>query len=457
MPAEHAIYSVPPERRSQSGYCICKGWNSLAIPRHIGNLLPGLLVLQIPQPYHRIQPKTQCRGTFGPLALEGLNLLAAQKLFGILESIFDRPSAGESGDHLFAFHCQVGTDKRIWRPFVVRIASNDHQQRLFAYMIPDDLLGEDEHGSVVHAFCDEHFLPLPYSLCQETGFFQSISPNASSSPSSWRLCFGQIENDGVFSHVRDYVHMSRTLAYQSRVKAVAMANKAPFGQPGFDLMQHLESQLNMAWATFDSQTHIDWQADGFAFPRRNYSQCYHHQVQPTRESGKHIRKDGVSPFGCSLNVFAGSSKEGIVHIEIDPPFWTERLYQQYGHGLPKTGQFPACFVEESMKGVVGLCEKLRREGYDARNGASGRAQDPATDQGGEDAGCGSCKNREKVFENLIPCRCNSGIHTDLHVLIFLLSKTSESQYVRAYYSLFSFTTVPLRIEYVTITLAMINN
>jgi hypothetical protein len=434
MGTEHTIYSVSPKSHPQSSHCIREGWGCLGVPWHMADLSPGLFVLQVPQPYHRIKAKTHCGGTLGTLTFEALHLLATKQLFRIFESVFDRPSATEAADHLFAFHCEIGSDEKVVRPFAARIASDDHQQRFFAYMVPDDFFGKDKHGSFVFAFGDNNFFPFLYSLCQQKWFFQSFSTYAWSSPSGLCLWFGQIENNGVFSHVRYDLHTFGSLAYQGCVKTVAMANKAPFGQPRFDLAQHLRSQLDMAWPIFDSQPHIDWQADGFAFPRRYYSQGDHHQVQPTRESGKHIRKYRVSPLGCSLNVFARSAKESIVHVEIDLAFWTEHLYQQQREDFPKTGQLPACFVEESMKGIVGLCEKLRREGHNSRNGVSGRAQDPPVDQSSEDLSGWSGKNWKKVFENLTPCRCNNSIHTDLRVLMIFLSKTSESQYVRAQFS-----------------------
>ena len=425
------IYSVSPESYSQRRQCVGEGRYRLGVPRRARNLASGSAVLQIPEPYQRIEPKTYPRRTFGALTFEALRLLGAEQLLCAFESLFDRPSAAETADYSLSFELQIGADKEVVLASATWIASNDHQQWFFADVVPDDLSGVDEHGAFVLAFGDSHLLPLFYGLRKEIRFFQGFAPNAWASPSELCLRFGQIEDDGVFSHVGYDLCTFGSFAYQCRVKAVAMANKAPFGQPGLDLPQHSAGQFGMAWAFFDAQAHIDWQTDGFAFPRRDYSQGDHNQVQTMREDGEHIRKYRVSPPERSLDVFSSPSKERVVQIEVDPAFRAERFDQQQCNDLPETRQLPAGPVEKAVKGVVGSSVKLACKWDNAGDGAPGSTHYPTIDQRSEDLSGWGGKDWKKVFENSAPCRCNGSVHTDLPVLMNFLPKTSERQYVCA--------------------------
>lgn len=436
MAIEHTINSFSPNLLSQAGQCICEaGILLFSIPGQFRQFASGVFVFQVPQPNSRVDPETHCCRPFGALSFEALYLLATEQLFCVLERILDRPSAAETANHLFWFHFEVGGDEKIVGPFAAGISSDDHHQWLFAYVIPDDRFAEDQHGSLVLAFGNNNSFPLLYGLSQQWWFWQDYSSYASSTSPGFCFWFWQVEYDRILSHVRYDFHVFGFLADQSGVKTVAVANKLSIGQPGFDLAEHLQSQFDMAGTILEPQPHVDRQANRFAAPGRFDSQSNHHQVETPRKGCKQIRKHRVSPFGCSLDMFAGPAEKSVVYIEIDCAGRTECLDQQQSKSLPKKGQVPAGIVEETVKGIVRPRKKTGGKWHNAGNSASGRAQNPATDKCGKNIGSWSCKNAKKVIDNVLPSRCNNlCMHTDLHVLMCFPLKTSVGQYARAQFS-----------------------
>ncbi len=436
MAVEHTINSFPPNVLSQTGQCVCKaGIFLFSIPGQSGQFASGVFVLQIPQPNSRVKPEAHCCCPFGALSFEALYLLATEQLLCVLERILDRPSATETTNHFFRFHFEVGGYEKIVGPFAAGVSSDDHQQWLFAYVIPDDWFAEDQLGSLVLAFGNSNSFPFLYGLSQHRWFWQGFSSYAWSASSRFCFWLRQIEDDCIFSHMRYDLRVFGSLADNSGIKAVTVANKLSSRQPGFDLAEHLQSQFYMAGTILEPQPHVDRQTNRFAAPGWFDSQSNHHQVESPRKGCKQIRKHRVAPFGCSLNMFAGPAEKGVVYIDIDCASRTECLDQQQGKCLPKKGQMPVGLVEKTVKGIVWPSEKTGGKRHNAGNSASGCAQNPAADKRGKDICRRVCKHRKKVIDNVLPSRCNNlCIHTDLHVLMFFPLKTSVGQYARAQFS-----------------------
>jgi len=267
---EHKFNSIPPKHSAKATQRIRKARSRLAgIPRLNKKVSLLRFLTKIPQPNSRVQPKAHCCRTFRALSFEALYLLAAKQLFCVLGRILDRPSAAEAANHFSWFHFEVAGDEKILGPFAAGVLTDNHQQWLFAYVIPDDRFAEDQHGSVVLAFGNNDSFPLLYGWTQQGWFGQGFPSYAWSARSGFCFWLRQVEDDRILSHVRYDFHTFGFLADQRGVKAVAVANKPSIGQPRLDLAEHLQGQFDMAGTVLESKPHVDRQAERFARTIKN--------------------------------------------------------------------------------------------------------------------------------------------------------------------------------------------
>src|SRR4030067_1225268 len=111
---EHTFYSLTPKLTPKAPQRIGKARRHLLrIPRRNDETSSFGLLLEIPEPHHRVQPKTQSRRPLRTLAFVGLRLLAAEKLLGLFEGILDRPAVGVAGQDVGRVHCHVGGETEI--------------------------------------------------------------------------------------------------------------------------------------------------------------------------------------------------------------------------------------------------------------------------------------------------------------------------------------------------------
>lgn len=90
---EHTFYSLTPKLSPKAIQRIGKARSQLPmVPRLNEKISLSRLLLEIPEPNHRVQPKTQSRSTFRPFGFVSLRLLRTEKLLVVFEGIFYRPS-----------------------------------------------------------------------------------------------------------------------------------------------------------------------------------------------------------------------------------------------------------------------------------------------------------------------------------------------------------------------------
>ena len=123
---EHTFYSLTPKFATQTTQSICEAWSALlTIPRLDKIIsLTGFLI-DVPQPYHRIEPQTQGRSTFGTLSLIGLRLLGSQRLLGLLERIFNGPAITITTQHLGCGHLKISGKKEVIFFFTLWVSADD--------------------------------------------------------------------------------------------------------------------------------------------------------------------------------------------------------------------------------------------------------------------------------------------------------------------------------------------
>jgi hypothetical protein len=136
---EHTIYSFSPKLATQTRYRIGEaGHVLLTVPRLDHEITGCGFLLEIPHPNHRVQPQTQACRPFGTLPFEGLRLLTAEQLLGVLERIFDGPAVVVTFQHLFGRHLQIGGKEEIVLLFAVRVSTDYQQNRCAADRIPQN-------------------------------------------------------------------------------------------------------------------------------------------------------------------------------------------------------------------------------------------------------------------------------------------------------------------------------
>ncbi len=164
---EHTLYSFSPKLATKAGYGISEARPTLQrIPRMNHEVSLARLLLQVPQPNHRVQPQTQARGSFGALTFEGLRLLTAEILLGVFERIFDCPAVRITSYDLGWGHGQIGRKKEIALFFALRIPADDQQYRLLRNSIPQQNFRVNQPDSVFASFADFYFLPMANTFGQ---------------------------------------------------------------------------------------------------------------------------------------------------------------------------------------------------------------------------------------------------------------------------------------------------
>ena len=158
---EHAFYSFTPKFATQAGYRVGEAGRALQrIPRLDDKVTVVRFLLEIPQPHHRVQPQTQSGGSFGALAFEGLRLLAAEKLLGVFEGVFDGPAVGKAADHLGRMHRHVGGEEKVVFFFALGIAADHQQDRLLPNAIPENLSSVNQSGLDLATLANLYLLPM---------------------------------------------------------------------------------------------------------------------------------------------------------------------------------------------------------------------------------------------------------------------------------------------------------
>ena len=158
---EHTLYSFTPKLATQAGYGIGEARPALQrIPGMNHEVLLARLLLQVPQPNHRIQPQAQARGTFGALAFEGLRLLTAKILLGVFERILDRPAVGIAFYNLGWGHGHIGGKEKVVFFFALRIPADNQKYRLLRNSVPQQNSRVNQSDSVFASFADFYLLPM---------------------------------------------------------------------------------------------------------------------------------------------------------------------------------------------------------------------------------------------------------------------------------------------------------
>ena len=158
---EHIFYSLAPELTSQTAQSVRKARSCfLPVPRLNPERPYFGFLPEIPQPHHRIQTQTQRRRSFRALALVRLRFLAAQKLFGVFERVFDRPSVVVAFQNLCGRHRQIGGKKKIVPFFAARVSADDKQYRLMRNPIPYDLTGIHQSLDLFASLTKFDLLPI---------------------------------------------------------------------------------------------------------------------------------------------------------------------------------------------------------------------------------------------------------------------------------------------------------
>jgi len=131
---EHTFYSLTPKLAAKATQRIGKARSQLLrVPRRNNEISLAGLLLEIPEPNHRVQPKTQSGGTlraFGFVGLSACGGLTAEKLFGIFECIFYRPAVCVAGQYFGRIHRHIGGEKEVVFFFAGWVSSDNQQDRL---------------------------------------------------------------------------------------------------------------------------------------------------------------------------------------------------------------------------------------------------------------------------------------------------------------------------------------
>lgn len=128
---EHTLYSLTPKLAAKATQRIRKARSQLlTVPRRNNETSLSGLLLEIPQPNHRVQPKTQSSGTFRAFGFVHLRLLTAEKLFGIFECIFYLPAVCVAGQYFGRVHRYIGGGKEVVFFFAIRVSTDNQQYRL---------------------------------------------------------------------------------------------------------------------------------------------------------------------------------------------------------------------------------------------------------------------------------------------------------------------------------------
>jgi hypothetical protein len=209
-----------------------------------------------------------------------------------------------------------------------------------------------------------------------------------------------------------------------------MVDKKPLRQPRGNFYQHLFGQFYQGQTILSVQSHIDWQTERFAAPRRIYSQREHYQVQtPGVNCFCAGRTDSISPPFRPVDFSAAAMKKGVVQVGW---YYTSRvkyLDQQNRQKSPQLAHCPGSIREKAMIRIVSFLSNWVCEWQDASDGVFCCAENPSGYKIEKNFCRGSREYWEKVLNYRLPCRSNNCIHANLPVLFLFPIKTSEGWYV----------------------------
>jgi hypothetical protein len=226
------------------------------------------------------------------------------------------------------------------------------------------------------------------------------------------------------------VSVGYILSCQRGVKTVRTAQKPPLRQPEGNLREHLAGKFYQSRPILSVQSHIDWQAKGFATPGRIYSQCKYYQVQSP--GVYHVctgRTNRVPPPACTIDFSAAAMKQGVVQIGGYYSGWVKYSDQQNRQKSPQLAHYPRSIREKPMIGIVSFLSGWVCEWQNAGYGMSCGAENPSGYEIEKNFCRGNREYWEKVLNYRIPCRSNNCIHANLPVLFLFPIKTSEGWYV----------------------------
>ena len=431
---EHTFYSFSPKLPAKAAYRISEARPTLQwIPGLNHEVLLARLLLQVPQPNHRIQPQAQARGSFGALALERLGFLAAEILFGVLERILDRPAVGITFDHLGWGHGHIGGKEKIVFLFAFRVPADHQQYRLLRNSVPQQNFRVNQSGSVFASFADFHLLPMANTFGHFLRTEKSFAFFARTAPEFLLGGNWQIVEFGIAFYPRNDSRVGKALSSQAGVKTIGNHPKQPFRMPGDEFLDHLLGQLDQTGLFSAMQSHVDRQSQRLAAPGWLNLQSQHHQVQaPSQDISAGSRTDRISPPGSSIYLSAVVMEQGVVQSQGYCSGPIEGFDQDLGQDHPQPSHTPAGMGKEAVKGVVSVSALRIGEGQDTAYGPPDGAQNPSVEQLDEDFSAGNGKNGQKVEDEGRPCRYSIyRIHTNLRVVTCSL-QSSEGWYVFVY-------------------------
>jgi len=431
---EHTFYSFSPKLPAKAAYRIREAWPTLQrIPGLNHEVLLARLLLQVPQPNHRVQPQTQARSTFGALTLERLRLLTAEILFGVFERILDRPAVGIASYDLGGRHPHIGGKEKVVFFFAFRIPADHQQYGLLRNSVPQQNFRVNQSGPVFPSFADFYLLPMANRFGHFLRTEKSLAFFARTAATFLLRLHRQIVKLGIAFYPRDNGSVGKFLAGQAGVKTIGYHSKQPFRTPRGDFLDHLLGQFDQTGLFSAMQSHVDRQSQRLAAPGRLNLQSQYHQVQaPSQDISGGSRTDRISPPGSALDLFAAVVKQGVVQSQGYGSFAIECFYQYLSQHSPKPCHAPAGMGEETVKSVVSMSAIRVCERQDTAYGPSDGAQNPSVEQLDEDFSAWDGKIGQKVQDKSRPCRYSIyRIHTNLRVVSVSL-QSSAGWYVFVY-------------------------
>ena len=431
---EHNFNSFPPKYAAKATQRIGKTRSKLArIPRmdNEGSLLG--FSSKVPKPNDRRQPKTYRRSTFGTSALPRLRLLAADKLFGVLESILDAPSTRKTSNDFGCGKAQIRSEEKVILLFARRVSTDNQQHGLLRYPVPDNFSGIDKPFFVLASLAGFDQLEVVNSsghLFRRKKLLAFFSGSASP-------CFSflhqHIVNIRVPAHSGDYIRIGDCMSGQRSEETVAMAQKSPLGKPKSYFCQHLFGQFGQRKTTLSVQSHVYRQAERSAAPGGIDSQGQNNQIQsPGNNDLCATRTHRISPPSGSVDFSAAVVKQRIVQIGVDASGRIEYPDQQNRQIPPQLAHCPGSIREKPVIRIVSFLSAWLGERQNSGDSMSSGTENPSGYEIQKYLCRWCCEYWKKVLNYIRPCRDNTcSIHTNLPIVSVSI-QSSEGWYVFDY-------------------------
>jgi len=377
---EHTFYSLTPKLAAKATQRIRKARSQLlTVPRLNSEISSSGLLLEIPQPNHRVQPKTQSGGTLWTFGFVGLRLLTAEKLFGVFECIFYRPAVCVAGQYFGRLHRHIGCEKEVVFFFAIRVSTDNQQDRLAAHRVPENHTSINQAVDGLASLTKCNRLPILNVSGHLFQFGKFLSSGTRTAPSLLSSLGRQIVQVCISFDSGDNRNGSGCFSRQSGVKPICNHPKQPFRQPLMNFVDHLHSQLYQGQSIFSVQSHVDRQAQRFAAPGRLDLQSQDDQIQaPGIDYVFPSRTDGISPpsgavdYRDMFNAIVGEDWTTEQLLEAGERIWNlERTFNLKAGVRPEEDKLPRRLVEEPIadgpaKGHVHHLAELLPEYYKER-------------------------------------------------------------------------------------------